>query len=114
MMAKKSKGPREKTPLTAVELRDIARQLAYFASLYEGAADEMEKSGLSALPVKGAKNLSISLDRVNGSVQSLQSSLTETRLKPLSRTTQQAATDAADAIAAQAQRKPQRKGGSKS
>ena len=117
MSKKQPTTPLERTALTAKDVREVARQLAYFTSLYDGAADEMDKSGLKELEVKGATNLYLSLERMNGSVQSLQSSLSKARTAKLKKSkqdiTQQEATAKADAAASTSQQTQPPKGATK-
>ena len=83
MSTERPKKPRELTPLTVGEVQDIGRQLAYFAQQYERVAAEMEKSKIKAIETKGAANLLLTIDRINGAMQSLQSGLNRSRTKPL-------------------------------
>lgn len=115
MSKKPTAKPRELTPLGTNDLREIGRQLAYFAMQYETTAGEMEKSSLEKIQIKGASNLNHTIDRLNGAIQSLQSGLMDARTRslPKRKATQQAATDASYEAALPSRKKQSRKGGSK-
>lgn len=82
-MAKRKTEGRALTPMTARQIRDVAAQLAYFAAQYSNAADEMERSSIPVLEIKGASNLDLTMGRANGAIQSLQTALLAARTAPL-------------------------------
>lgn len=83
MTKPKDRKPRDLTPLTAEEVREIGRLLAHAASQCAVAADEMDKSSIASLLVKGASNMSLTLERLNGGLQSLHTALVAARTASL-------------------------------
>lgn len=109
MSTRQPKKPRELTPLTVNEVLDIGRQLAYFSQQYERVAAEMDKSSIGSIETKGAANLLLTIDRINGAVQSLQSGLLRARTKGLKPKQPSIAESQADVLAQHEQRKQSKK-----
>ncbi len=113
MSKEKSTKPRELTPLSSKAVRDIGRQLAYFAQQYNQVADEMDASTIQEIAIKGATNLSLTMDRFSGAVQSLQAGLLKARKSPLKITQPSIEESQADVLARREQQTRTKKGSAK-
>lgn len=67
------------TELTADEIESIGDQFQHFATVYKQIANEMRSKHIQILAVKGVPTLNYAMERIVGSVGSVQKSLSNAR-----------------------------------